>query len=76
MRDHLTGRDLRLLRVKNRVTIMTAANRLGITSVDVSAVEMGHADMPTGDNLAAWLNHIAPDGEIPVVPNDKDGKHE
>jgi len=26
--------------------------------------------------LAAWLNHIAPDGVIPVVPNDKDGKHE
>lgn len=28
------------------------------------------------ERLAAWLNHIAPDGVIPPVPNDKDGKHE
>ncbi len=26
--------------------------------------------------LAAWLNHIAPDGVIPVVPNDRESASE
>lgn len=44
--------------------------------INVSVVGLAEERAEQSERLAAWLNHIAPDGVIPPVPNDKDGKHE
>jgi transcriptional regulator with XRE-family HTH domain len=58
----------------------------GVTTATLARWENG-TQQPTYHEALAWglalyftkeqvLNHIAPDGVIPPVPNDKDGKHE